>query len=105
MRKENEQHNIAKDSGRIIGIDIHPSCFAAAAFPRVKNLDVSNNHYLEYLACSDNQLSSLSLTRIPSLKTLYCGGNKLSSLNSGYSFLQERIYALSDLKVFQTDLK
>ena len=44
-------------------------------------MDVSKNAALEYLDCSNNQLSKLDVSKNTVLKTLYCDSNRLSELD------------------------
>ena len=48
---------------------------------QLTSLDLSKNTALTYLSCSDNQLTSLDLSNNTALTYLWCGGNQLTSLD------------------------
>ena len=54
------------------------------------NLDLSQNHNIEYLICWNNQLTTLDLSQNPNLKYLICADNQLTSLNvsQNYNLMQ-----------------
>ena len=57
----------------------------------LKELDVSHNALLEYLYCSDNELSTLNTSKNPKLKELLCGWNPLIALDVSQNSLLESL--------------
>ncbi len=53
---------------------------AAGGPGQLKGLDVSNNMELEYLDCSNNQITRLDVSNNPELETLICTGNPMSEV-------------------------
>ena len=59
---------------------------------QLTKLDVSKNTKLEYLDCSYNQLAALDVTLNTALVGLDCSGNKLTALNVTKNKLLEELY-------------
>ena len=55
--------------------------YLACSENQLTSLDVSQNTALTYLDCSENQLTSLDVSKNTALTELYCGGNQLTSLD------------------------
>ena len=66
----------------LTGIAYFPNLtYLACSNNQLTSLDLSNNPSLTRLECVSNQLSSLDLTNNPNLEILYCYSNRLTSLD------------------------
>lgn len=58
---------------------------------RLSELDVTHNHDLEELDCSENQLKSLDISRNKNLRVLFCTKNKLMNIDVSHNLLLEEL--------------
>ena len=78
---------------RLDGIEHFPNLkILSCSQNNLTSLDVSKNEKLEDLYCSGNQLTSLDVSQNEKLETLFCFGNQLTSLDVSKNTALEYLY-------------